>query len=93
MRDSACIRHDLLKATGDEAARLRKLLAVIVRRENKRLARLLRYKADVYGPSGRIYGFEHTWAVSSSGELLLDGVPIDPDSLRDGNGRIITCER
>ena len=54
MRDLACIRHDLLKATGDEAARLRRLLAVAVRIENKRLARRLRYKADIYGPFGRI---------------------------------------
>lgn len=93
MRDSSCIRHDLLKATGDEAARLRRLLAVAMRRENKRLVQLLRHKADVYGPSGRIYTFEHKRSVSTSGDLLLDGVPIDPCSLLDGNGRIITCER
>ena len=93
MRDSACIRHDLLKATGDEAARLRRLLAVAVRIENKRLVRCLRYKADIYGPFGRIYSFEHKWGVSPTGELLLDGVPVDPHTLRDGNGRIITCER
>lgn len=93
MRDSACVRHDLLKATGDEAARLRRDLAVAVRRENKRLVQRLRYKADIYGPSGRIYSFEHNWSVSPSGDLLLDGAPIDPCSLRDGNGRIITCDR
>ena len=60
---------------------------------NKRLVRLLRYKADIYGPFGRIYSFEHKWGVSPTGELLLDGVPVDPHTLRDGNGRIITCER
>jgi hypothetical protein len=30
---------------------------------------------------------------NTKGELLLDGVPVDPYTLRDGNGRIITCER
>ena len=69
---------------------MRRLLAVALRRENKRLVQRLRYKADVYGPSGRIYSFEHKWAVSKSGDLLLDGAPIDPDSLLDCNGRIIT---
>jgi len=93
MRDSACIRHALLTATGDEAARLRRDLAIATRRENKRLVRRLRYKADIYGPFGRIYSFEHKLGVSPTGELPLDGVPVDPYTLRDGNGRIITCER
>ena len=59
------------------------------RRSNRRLARYLTYKADVYGPNGRIFSFEHKWSSSVNGALLLDGVEIDPDTLRDGNGRVI----
>ena len=93
------IRSDLLKiGTGcvkagpDRIARLKRELATATRRENRRLAEVLTYKADVYGPAGRIYSFEHKWTVAKDGRLLLDGSEIDPLDLRDGNGRVITDE-
>ena len=54
----------------------------------RRLAKLLTYKADIYGPQGRIFSFEAQWRVE--GEQLFHGDKlVDPDTLRDGHGNLI----
>jgi hypothetical protein len=65
-----------------EAAKLREL---------KRLAKVLTYKADIYGPNGRIYGFEAKFAVRD-GKLFHGTVELDPSTLTDGHGRTITSD-
>lgn len=79
-------------------ARLAKLEADLVtaeRRELKRLAKHLTYKADVYtseAPGGRIYSFDAKWHVAE-----VDGKPalfhgtrqLDREQLCDGHGQYI----
>ena len=55
----------------------------------KALAEVLTYKADIYGPNGRIYGWEGEFKVIK-GELFHGENKLDPSTLRDGHGRRIT---
>jgi hypothetical protein len=66
-------------------------LAEATRRELKRLARVLTYKADVYGPQGRIYSHTAKWEVRD-GVLWHGSQAYDPDTLCDGHGRTIDAE-
>lgn len=65
-------------------------LQIAERREFKRLAKVLTFKADIYGPNGRIYSHMARWAVSDEGQLMHGTTIIDPATLTDGNGRVIT---
>jgi hypothetical protein len=78
-------------APAAEIAKVEARLAVAKRRELKRLARVLRFKADVYGPEGRIYGFDAPFAVRD-GKLFHGEKELDPAKLRDGHGRPIHDE-
>lgn len=95
MKQASQIRHDIhvierdWPYTSPKLAQMKHDLVVATRRENKRLADTLTHKADVYGPTGRIYSFEHKWSVAKTGELLLDGTVVNPSDLRDGHGRLI----
>ena len=53
------------------------------------LAKILMRKADIYGPNGRIYGWEGEFKVIK-GELFHGENKLDPSTLRDGHGRRIT---
>ena len=53
------------------------------------LAKILMRKADIYGPNGRIYGFEAPFRVIN-GELFHGENKLDPATLRDGHGHRIT---
>lgn len=53
------------------------------------LAKILTRKADIYGPNGRIYGFEAPFRVIGD-ELFHGENKLDPATLRDGHGRRIT---
>ena len=69
-------------------------LLIANRRELKRLAKYLTYKADIYGPTGRIYSCDAKWTVREDvlGKAYLfhgDKI-IDPEQLCDGHGRTIT---
>jgi hypothetical protein len=64
-------------------------LLIAHRRELKRLARYLTYKADIYGPTGRIYGFEAKFHVSPDAKLYHGTMELDPATLTDGHGRVI----
>jgi len=55
----------------------------------KALAEVLTYKADIYGPYKRIYGFEAEFRVIK-GELFHGENKLDPATLTDGHGRRIT---
>ena len=54
----------------------------------KALAALLARKADIYGPNGRIYGFEAPFRVIGD-ELFHGDSKLDPSALRDGHGNPI----
>lgn len=75
-------------------ARLEKDLVVATRRELKRLAKYLTYKADIYGPTGRIYSCDAKWTVREDvlgkAYLFHGDKLIDPEQLCDGHGRTIT---
>lgn len=75
-------------AAPEEIAKVEARLEVAKRRELKRLANVLKYKADIYGPEGRIYGFEAKFAVRD-GKLFHGKKELDPAKLRDGHGRLI----
>ena len=83
-----------MKSTGTPLTKLYVKLNIAERRELKRLARVLTYKADVYGPTGRIYSFEAPWTVGVDGAgkpALFHGTKqYDPNTLRDGHGQLIT---
>jgi hypothetical protein len=53
------------------------------------IARYLTYKADIYGPTGRIYGFEAKFHVSPDAKLYHGTMELDPATLTDGHGRVI----
>ena len=55
----------------------------------KALAEVLTYKADIYGPNGRIYGWEAPFRVVK-GELFHGENKLDPSTLTDGHARRIT---
>jgi hypothetical protein len=55
----------------------------------KKLAKLLTYKADIYGPNGRIYACDAAFTVQN-GKLFHGQTEIDPTTLRDGNGNPIS---
>ena len=74
-----------------KVAKLELKLVVEERRYLKRLAAVLRYKADIYGPNGRIFGFEAKFAVRD-GKLFHGSAELNPDSLCDGHGRKIYAE-
>jgi hypothetical protein len=57
----------------------------------KALAEVLTYKADIYGPFRRIYGWEAEFRVVK-GELFHGETKLDPSTLRDGHGRRITAD-
>ena len=57
----------------------------------KALAKILTYKADIYGPDGRIYGFEAPFRVIN-GELFHGKTKLDPSTLTDGHARRITAD-
>jgi hypothetical protein len=63
-------------------------LVIAERRELKRLARYLTFKADIYGPTGRIYSCDAKWTVRD-GKLFHGNKVIDPNTLTDGHGRTI----
>jgi hypothetical protein len=115
MKSAALLRYDIrnieanitagfLGHLGNEIARAKVAkkqaeLAVAVRRELKRLCKVLTYKADVYGPNGRIYSHEGKWEVTPGNQLVFVKVPgtsptiytvYNPEQLTDGHGQIIT---
>lgn len=105
MKSASLIRYDIhrwaraIEAQVTEAgrhtyrvklAKSQAMLPVAERRELKRLAKYLTYKADIYGPRGRIYGFKAKFHVTTDGKLFHGDVELDPSSLEDGNGRLIT---
>lgn len=49
----------------------------------------LETKADIYGPHGRIFTFEHTWRVSPDGKLFHGDTEYQPETLEDGHARKI----
>jgi hypothetical protein len=60
------------------------------RRRLKKLAEELTYKADIYGPEGRIYSFMNKWSVSEDGKLMFGEKKFNvPGDLYDGHGRDI----
>lgn len=61
------------------------------RRYLRRLAETLTYKADVYGPTGRIFSHQAKWKVID-GRLLHGDIEYQPEQLTDGHGRQITDE-
>lgn len=65
-------------------------LQIAERRELKRLAKHLTYKADIYGPLGRIYSFEAKFHVRDD-KLFHGEIELDPAKLYDGHGRPITA--
>jgi hypothetical protein len=66
-------------------------LVIATRRELKRLAHTLTFKADIYGPTGRIHSHELKWTVRDN-KLFHGDKEIDPATLCDGHGRLITWE-
>jgi hypothetical protein len=105
MKSAALLRYEIARLEKDTAgylpvplrakieaslAKKKAELPAAERRELKRLARLLTYKADIYGPNGRIYGFEAEFTVSAEGKLFHGTVELDPAQLHDGHGRLIT---
>lgn len=70
-------------------AKKQQQLPIARRRELKRLARHLTYKADIYGPSGRIYAAEAKFTVSDDGRLFHGQTELDPAQLYDGHGQTI----
>lgn len=97
MRDAASIRYSIYceqhKDVPDCAriAKWREQLAIVTRRENKRLAQHLTYKCDIYHRTlGRIISCTGAWSVAKhNGALCWNGGEIDPADLRDGNGKLI----
>lgn len=75
-----------------ELERKERELVTATRRELKRLAKVLTFKADIYGPNGRIYSHEAQWSVTPDGTLMHGTAVLDPATLRDGNGRAITYD-
>jgi hypothetical protein len=63
------------------------------RRRVKRLAEELTYKADIYGPIGRIYSFKAPWKVDTDGKLFHGDTEYDPKDLYDGHGRYLELPR
>lgn len=118
MRSAGLIRFDIARLKNNIAsqiapagvapiwqaklARLEADLVVAERRELKRLAKTLTFKADVYGPQGRIYSHEGKWIVkndqhgksalcfvrNSSGESIM----FTRDTITNGHGEIITAD-
>jgi hypothetical protein len=58
-------------------------------RELRKLVKTLTYKADVYGPHGRIYSWENKWTVTPAGKLKHGEKEYDAEELTDGHGRKI----
>lgn len=89
------VKYALHKAreAGDvsKVAKLEAKLAVEKRRYLKRLAAVLKYKADIYGPKGRIYAADAKFAVRD-GKLFHGDIELNPDSLCDGHGRKIYAD-
>jgi len=77
-------------------AKLQAQLEIAQRRELKRLAKVLTYKADVYGPEGRIHSHEAKWTVRNDmgGKACLyhGDMAYLADELSDGHGRTITTD-
>jgi hypothetical protein len=85
---------DLAEAIGNKRAQLFRA----VNRELKALAKHLTYKADIYGPNGRIFSCDGCWGVGTAddgsqcltytthGNVLTH---YKPEQLRDGNGQTI----
>lgn len=74
-------------------AKLEEQFEVALRRELKRLAGLLTYKADIYGPNGRIYSHTAKWTVgwlNCKPSLFHGSLAIDHTKLFDGHGELIT---
>lgn len=75
-------------APAEKIAKLEANLVIAKRQYLKRLARVLQFKADIYGPNGRIYACDAKFAVRD-GKLFHGEIELDPDLLRDGHGRPI----
>jgi hypothetical protein len=109
--NAACINYDIHKiderlaagmASARDMARLPKLKAkypVALRRELKRLAQFLTYKADIYYPGvGRIYSCDGKWSVIDGPALVFTHretkavLTVDRNQLTDGHGQLITIE-
>lgn len=100
MKDAASIRyqiHKLKTSLKPDLEKLQKLesdLPVAVRRELKQLAKVLKYKADVYGPDGRIFSCDGEWSVINNCLVFTDRetktqTTYNPEHLTDGHGQII----
>jgi len=59
-------------------ARKKAELPIAARRELKRLAKVLTYKWDIYGPNGRIYAADAKFTVSPDGKLFHGTTELDP---------------
>ena len=79
--------EDLIKRY-EEGIQLVKVCEQKLQAVEKRVEILMR-KADIYGPNGRIYGFEAPFRVIN-GELFHGENKLDPATLRDGHGHRIT---
>jgi len=79
-------------------AQVERLIAkrsIAQRREARAVARLLVFKADVYGPAGRIFSFQGKWkAKGDSLSFTQKGVETiyRISELSDGHGRGITSD-
>ena len=67
------------------------------RREHRALARALIYKADVYGPNGRIYSSDGFWGSNDEGVTFTNAktqvvTSYRPEDLRDGHGNLIVVD-
>lgn len=63
------------------------------RKEKQRMEKLiegLTYKADIYGPNGRIYSFKAPWRFDEHGNLFHGEVQYQLKDLYDGHCRPIT---
>ncbi len=106
MKSASLIRYDIgmltkglefntpLNRTKVEVIILKKQAELIVahRREMKRLAWVLTYKSDIYGPTGRIWNHVAKFHVTSDGKLYHGTTELDPAKLTDGHGRLITTD-
>ncbi len=84
MKNKPPLLHGYNVPTSQECTRELKKIRLL-----KKLARVLTFKADIYGPNGRIYGFEHKFKVKD-GKLFHGDKELDPSTLYDGHGRLIT---
>jgi len=82
--------------------KLREQYPATLKRELKRLCVVLTYKADVYGPHGRIFSHEGKWSVVEQRDGLLAlcfirakqgaGYCYNPEDLRDGHDQTIYAD-